>query len=59
MIYAALALRCIVVAIVIVRLNIVTRKLKEHGILEKRLSELSINFRSSRRLGDCVLVHVQ
>ncbi len=40
MIYAALALNCIVLAIVIVRLNIVTRKLKEHGILEKRLSEL-------------------
>ena len=40
MIYAALALNSVVSAIVIVRLKLVTRKLKEHGILEKRLSEL-------------------
>ena len=35
-----LAGNCVVLAIVIVRLNLLTRKLKEHGVLETRRSEL-------------------
>ncbi len=35
-----LAVNCVVLAVVIVRLNLLTRKLREHGIVEKRLSEL-------------------
>ena len=35
-----LAVNCIVLAIVIVRLNLLTRKVKERGVLGTRRSEL-------------------